>query len=242
MTALRWRWLLGLVASAVVVLGLAGAAPGQPQESGTGCAAHLLPAPVGFTAAEPRAVNNHGVVVGVADGRPVKWVDGRVSLLPMPEGFTGAAAQSVNDRGVVAGVGTPGPDRYPVPIVWHRDGNIQTLPVLEHFHSAGGVLVNDRGDLFGTLSNDWYESVAVVWRRGVPELLPAPPPFTATGVRAVNNQGVALGSYGDPEWTWWVTWRGDTIIPLPSPTASRSTPGRSTTVAWSSAGRTSPRA
>jgi hypothetical protein len=114
--------------------------------------ATTVPVPAGV-AATPHAVNDDGVIVGLArrNDRTVPFAvrGGAYSELPLPAGAEGAA-HGVNARGDVVGVAfwTSGETR---PLLWKASGGVTTLRSGTQWATA--FAIGDDGTVFGTLGD-----------------------------------------------------------------------------------------
>jgi uncharacterized membrane protein len=119
------------------------------------------------TVADAHRSNDAGVIVGVADGRPVLWRDGRMRYLT-PSGYTGWAAD-INNRGEIAGsVSRAGADPeqpgFRQAFRWSAQG-LTMLNLPGEAAEARAGWIDDRGRVVGTMYLIDGPNVGVVWVR-----------------------------------------------------------------------------
>lgn len=166
--------------------------------------------PVGdAAAAEAHALNDAGLAVGYRGlgvdipVEPSLWAGARRYVLSTPPG-AGGIAYGVGDTGAIVGwVGVPGEISATVGALWYG-GARYTLRNLD-FNSpdnlplqASAVAINRQGTILGnanTVATD--NNRPIVWRRGVPRLLPA---LVSLAIgRAINDAGFVVGSGDYPQ-------------------------------------------
>lgn len=140
----------------------------------------VVTVPAGVTAT-PDAVNDRGVIVGIArhDDRTVPFIirDGAYAELPLPAGAEGAA-RGINGQGDVVGWTWVGQDRSNA-VVWRGGGAVTTLAA-DATHASAFAIADD-GTAFGSLEDG---GVPYSWG---PD---------GTG-RALADRGKAFGVAGD---------------------------------------------
>ncbi|HEX8691633.1 MAG TPA: hypothetical protein VF746_04385 [Longimicrobium sp.] len=155
---------------------------------------------LGGTRSDARALNNHGVLVGMAQkpgdtsfqGHPTVWKVGShgqlvetIELGPFAHG----SAAAVNDHGVVAGFFAASPTGPPTAFTWSEKDGLSPIPPLGGARSlAGGI--NDFGDVVGasTVAPGSPLHAVVWWRDGA---------VTDVGTLGGNTQGVAINRRGE---------------------------------------------
>ena len=130
---------------------------------------------------EALAVNERGVVVGLADtttkdasGLPVAhpfiWQNGELRRLPTPRRYRGCRPSDLNEQGAIAGTCENGPFASRA-VLW-RGGRMLDLGVRKRsdytFVQSGGDLVNERGQVLGWSGEDYdgEHYSPFVWTRG----------------------------------------------------------------------------
>lgn len=177
------------------------------------------PEPLGDRSAFANAVNDDGVVTGVApcqcrrvpEGVPAsvafRWsaTDG-FSFAPMPAGVVASTGVAVNSDGLIVVNSWASPD--PVDNgawLWNPDdGTVTKLPDLG-LDDATGTAINDDGTIVGyapSPSNGLNHAVMWGWQPGHPivELAPSSPESKALDV---NEDGTAVGWSGTHAMAWW---------------------------------------
>jgi probable HAF family extracellular repeat protein len=105
---------------------------------------------------EPRAINSHGVTVGVTfesefstASRPFRHEQGSVQYV-MGAGWPGGLPFAINDRGQIAGIYTPQatPHVYPTAFIWDS-GNVTSIGVLSPLWTSLGHGMNNLGEMVG---------------------------------------------------------------------------------------------
>jgi uncharacterized membrane protein len=124
---------------------------------------------------EPRAINNHGVAVGVTfesefstAPRPFRHESGSVQYL-IGDGWPGGLPFAINDRGQVGGIYTPQstPAMYPTAFIWDS-GNVTSIGVLSPLWTSVGRGLNNLGEMvgFGHDPSSAGTETAFLWRNG----------------------------------------------------------------------------
>jgi probable HAF family extracellular repeat protein len=185
-----WTFVLGVLASALVVTAPTGAAAAgtaptvdryRMVDLGT----------LGGATSQAYAMNDRHQVVGrsdTADGavHPFLWDRGRMVDLGLLGGFQGTPS-AINDRGQIVG-SSDVPDGGQHAVLW-QDGRILDLGTLGGAISAASD-INDRGQVVGvslTATDGWH---AFLWQNGGMTDLGA---FDARGV---NNRTQVIGAMG----------------------------------------------
>jgi len=179
--------------------------------------------PDGGEFSEALAINDDGVVVGRAGGRPVAWRDGEAEALPLPADVNSGYAVDINAAGGTIGV-VYGEDSTQASSVLWDDGEMTMLP--DGF-IAGAI--NDDGVIVG--STDEGTSAARLVDGELEPLPGVPDDARFVSVLGVNAGGAVLGyvAVDEPEWIP-VLWRGEemtdvaTLFPVDAG-YSRITPG-----------------
>jgi probable HAF family extracellular repeat protein len=148
--------------------------------------------PANGSAAQPRAVNSAGDVVGTSatgDGRPIAWLyrDGRVTRLAPVPGYEWWTPLSVDEHGDVTGeawrgarfavVSWPGAAPHESPVLLTRPHDIRGSGV-----GGGGTVVGTRGD--GAVPYAWHSD-------GTGRLLQLPPGAATGQALAVSGDWAA---------------------------------------------------
>jgi len=155
---------------------------------------------LGGTWSDARALNDHGMVVGIAQkpgdvfprAHPTVWKvgnDGQVEEVIELGPFVNGIAAGVNDHGVVVGSFNSTPTGPPTGFRWSERDGLTPIPPLGGLRSqAGGI--NDRGDIVGasTVAPGSPMHAVVWWRDGT---------VTDLGTLGGNTQGVAINRRGE---------------------------------------------
>ncbi|MEW6763067.1 MAG: hypothetical protein AB1437_19805 [Pseudomonadota bacterium] len=165
---------------------------------------HVRKLPIGGTlVAEAYALNDAGLVVGYTGSavdmpaRPTLWAGARRYDLGTPAG-EGGIAYGIGDAGAVVGsVGIPGRVSATAAALWYK-GVRYTLRSPDFNNPdnfdllTSALAINRAGTIVGnvhTVASD--DDRPVVWRRGMPRLLP---PLVSTAIaRAINDVGFVVG-------------------------------------------------
>lgn len=153
---------------------------------------------LGGTRSDARALNNHGMVVGIAqkpgDGffqsHPVVWKVGRDGVQAIELGpFVHGVGAGVNDHGVVVGSFAASPTGPTTAFRWSEKDGLSAIPPLGGSRSAAGG-INDAGDITGssTVAPGSPMHAVVWWRDGT---------VTDIGTLGGNTQGVAINRRGE---------------------------------------------
>lgn len=178
-----------------------------------------LPIPVGYTQAEPFAINDSAVIVGTAytaDSvpRPARWTNGTVQLLALPRGFNAGYAQDINGAGLAVGAARLDTTWFPVT-----------------YGPAGATTLNTTGYV-GGWAHGINDAGEIVGHVVTASSAPHPARWSATGVltvhtattgwmRAINASGDAagmrrVGTIDQPS-----VWKADgTMLSLPAPSVA----------------------
>jgi probable HAF family extracellular repeat protein len=150
------------------------------------------------TTAEARSINNDGVVVGVLDGRPVRWLPGQG---PRELGYVLYEGRPVriNQSGLIAGDSDlPGQGSFAEAVIWNPDS---TMTPLGSFSDAGSSArdMNRWGEVVGSSAHTaWDPLVATLWTRQhqIVDLNSyAPDGWSFSSSAGINSQGDIVG-YG----------------------------------------------
>ena len=153
---------------------------------------------LGGTRSDARALNNHGMAVGLAqkpgDGffqaHPAVWKVDRAQVEVIELGpFVHGIAAGVNDQGVVVGFFAASPTGPPTAFRWSETHGLTAIPPLGGSRSqAGGI--NHAGDITGssTVAPGSPMHAVVWWRNGT---------VTDLGTLGGNTQGVAINARGE---------------------------------------------
>jgi probable HAF family extracellular repeat protein len=155
---------LVLLALAAGVVPPAGAAPEAREVTRT----VLPPLPGTDPAADTEAsdIDNHGRIVGSADGRPVIWHDGEVvELTGFPDDVVVPAASEINDRGQVVAVGYTAAEAYPRNYLW-QDGRVQEIELGPGLPTNQVHDFNERGQALVTGHDAAGRLVFGLWQDG----------------------------------------------------------------------------
>lgn len=159
-------------------------------------------------AAEAYALNNAGLVVGYTafgvdvPARPTLWAGARRYHLGTPAG-KGGIAYGIGDSGAIVGsVGVPGSVSATVGAVWYRGTRyLLRNPEFNNPNNyellTSAVAINRGGTILGnahTAGSD--DDRPIVWRRGVPRLLPSLQSLAIAS--ALNDAGYAVGGSDYP--------------------------------------------
>ncbi|HEX6750121.1 MAG TPA: hypothetical protein VF092_22695 [Longimicrobium sp.] len=131
---------------------------------------------LGGTNSETRALNDHGLVVGLAQKagdalfqrHPTVWRVSQSGFETIELGpFVNGQAEDVNNAGVVVGWSTPFVFGPPTGFRWTEDGGIETIPPIAGLRSQPGG-INEAGDVVGssTVSPPFVDHAVIWWRDG----------------------------------------------------------------------------
>jgi probable HAF family extracellular repeat protein len=136
-------------------------------------------------------INDAGDVVGYglvrSSARAFLFRGGETIDLGLPAGADASYAKGINNRGEIIGIAYTGGTNLGVV---YRDGDWSYL-VPDQVGGAYPVSINDAGEIVGTVS---WGNRAARFRDGVTTLLG--PANVESVASDVNNQGLAVGSYG----------------------------------------------
>jgi len=160
-----------------------------------------------FPNSSARAINDAGVVVGIAhgtdfQGRPILWRGDQAMLLSASQGM----ANDVNEDGTVVG-SVRDAAGFLHAFGW-ADGQLDLLPDLENGSVASAV--NARGDVVGSVRSPSDNDLPAGWRDGQLMLLPMPSGRAFGAAVDINDDGDIVGivgqTYGGGEiytpWRW----------------------------------------
>jgi hypothetical protein len=177
-----------------------------------------IPLPPGASSAIPRAINNHGHVVGESTVDVLRaWLyrDGTTTLLDNPPGAGGASAQDVNDQGVVAGLAfTPNGPRA---VLWDEAG----VPTILSNNISEALAISNAGIAGGWHNAPGQGTRGVLWdgQGGEQQLPPVPGTFgcQVSDVNDQNHAAVRCSTLSGPQ----PYYHSDgTTIPLPVPSGA----------------------
>ena len=179
-----------------------------------------LPLLAGGTGSQAFAINDWGLIAGVADdgqaNQATVWLRGTpipLEGLPSPFGPNGWATD-VNNLGQVVGyayVGSPSTRA----VLW-RQGRPVDLGTLPGDDFSAAHAINDRGQIVGISGNLGASTErAFLWENGVMRALPTPPDATYSQAADINVFGVATGVVGTPRPQAVLFSRGQ-VVRLPS--------------------------
>ncbi|ACU38215.1 hypothetical protein [Actinosynnema mirum] len=207
----RSRATTALLGAAALVLSLAPAAEAR--------AASYLREPLqpASTTTNARDVNRAGVVVGNANGGPVRWAAGATwpTPLPTPPGTSGGYASEVNDSGVAVGMAGG------APVKWAADGTVEVLPVPPGYSGAVATGINEAGQVSGYANSPkdnpstmpWAARWAVRWDvDGVMSTLAFPAGFSDAFGEDVGGDGTVVGWVASREFISAARWAPDGTI------------------------------
>ena len=158
--------------------------------------------PFDTSSVSPRAINDHGVVVGefrpcvLGDPHPFIWSEetGFVAI-PLPPGVSDATFADINNNGEI--VGWMNQFSSGKRALHYKDGVWTELPMLPDFPQASAHAINDHGDIVGEAFDSFsFEPFrGLLWRDGmVMELvLPIGP---QSSVADINNSSQMTGWMG----------------------------------------------
>ena len=134
----------------------------------------------------PKAVNQHGVVVGEGPAHAFFWSGYRAVELPGVHG----AALALNDRGTIVGTVEPSDGAQPHAVRW-RDGAMEDLGTLGGSYSKA-LGVNERDEIVGYAATSEDRSHAFLWRDGTMTDL-GTLGGTESGATGINERGQVIG-------------------------------------------------
>lgn len=160
---------------------------------------------LGGAQSDPRALNNHGMVVGLAmkpgdvfpQRHPTVWRvrPGGVTAIELGS-FVNGQAEDVNERGVVVGWSSATVFGPPTAFRWTEKEGIETIPPVAGPRSqAAGI--NDAGDVVGssTVSPPFVDHAVAWWRDG--SVTDIGTMGGNTTARSINDVGEVVG-FGSP--------------------------------------------
>jgi hypothetical protein len=170
-------------------------------------------------------VNRFGVAIGVtldddADERPVVWTDGQPRELAIPTGWstgfnTGEPA-AINNQGQIVGNGN-GPTGTRA-LLWSADSEdvvVLTSPAGSSEEFA--LDINESGEIVGRGFID-SRPQAVLWRSGIPTLLPPASGHVGGVAQHISDAGLILGrSHPDDVALQLAVWDGDELAWVDEP-------------------------
>ena len=151
-------------------------------------------------------LNDQGQVLGAAASsglfelRPFVWQDGRVRVMPLPAAdLSQIRPVGLDEHGVAAisALRRIGPsaqatyDYRDVTLLWHPDQRLEEVPDLTPLG------VGPAGHVVGRYQAPGQPLQAAVWFQGQLQLLPTDAGLTSEA-RAVNRQGVVVGTHANP--------------------------------------------
>jgi uncharacterized membrane protein len=137
----------------------------------------------------PRAINDHGQVVGLllcfGNGRAFLWDAGEITVLPNPPGFTESEASDINNAGQITVGG----------FIWENN-QYTDLTVLPDVTMLSAEAINDHGQVTGS-AGVWDDGIptlsTILWEDGQLTILaPLISERSNKGVD-INNNGVIQG-------------------------------------------------
>jgi len=149
----------------------------------------------------PTAINNAGLVVGIAQNHAAQWQGDQITLLSELPGSTWSYANAVNDQGDIVG------ESGGVAVRWHN-GEVSALPTPQGSTGFEAYAINQSGTIAGTIVKADEHLRAVTWKDGLIQVLPLPTGFneadpdSATNSRAfgINGHDAVVG-YVSEYWT-----------------------------------------
>lgn len=197
MAALRGHLLACALAAPLLAAPAAKTVPSAGSCQERGFVFDTLPAPPGASTTAT-AINNRGQIIGVI--APVEgpsylalWEDDTTRDLT-PPGLISIAFRGINDKGQILGAGTDENAGQSVVFILDQ-GQLTPLPLPSEYVSIDPIAINDSGFVVGEAGIEAGPpyNVAVVWRHGAWEMLPAPAGETGYGATAINDRGEVAG-------------------------------------------------
>lgn len=162
---------------------------------------------LGGPISETRALNEHGLVVGLAQKpgdsffqrHPTVWKVGPSGVETIELGpFGQGQAEDVNNRGTVVGWSAASPVAPPTAFRWTERAGIQPIPPLAGPRSAANG-INEAGDVVGnstvSASPPFIDHAVVWWRNG--RVTDIGTLGANTTARSINSHGEVVG-FGQP--------------------------------------------
>ena len=199
-----------------------------------GAVHYLGSAGEGFEARSLLAINDRGVIIGVAQDLSLEYPDNVTSFILRDSGrdrdlnlalasllpFPAFIAWDINDRGTIVGELGNFPNRA---AAIYQHGQLRQLPGLVPGGDNVAVGINKRGQIVGSAAvqaGSWHNR-PIIWSEGRMENLGILPGFFNADGTAINDLGHVVGfCNNDDTWAGFI-YRDGVMSQLPQPTGAR---------------------